>query len=105
MFGKNDDTEKSRRQNRHNPATTNIRIYPLESVMGLQKALENGIEEEKLPHKRPRLGQYRRPNGQIVPVNLILRLRNSLAAMAARLAYGIQSVFARKKQFRRTSAR
>jgi hypothetical protein len=106
MFGKNDDTEKSRGQNRRNTGTSDTRIYSLESIMGLQKVLENGIkEEERVTRKHPLQGQCQRPNGQIVPVNLAQRIRNSLAAMVGRLRYSIQLVFTRKRQFRRTSAR
>jgi hypothetical protein len=108
MFGKKGDTEKSPISSRCDPGKADARVYSLESIMRVQKALENGIEEEeeeRVPDTRPMLPEHGCRNGQIMSVDLMRRLRNLPAAIASWLSYSMQFIVTRKRQFRRTSAR
>src|SRR5215831_7402264 len=82
-----------------------VRTYPLETIMALQKALENGITAEgTLLSPTTRVAEPERAIASDAQSGVITQIRKSLTAMRRGLGRALQLAAGSKKQSKRTSA-
>lgn len=104
MFGKsNGGAKKSLPTSKRSLEETDIK-YPLERIMGLQKALENGIEQDEAIRRRRDLKPCN-ANTQTIFTNLMRRAEQLLTDLTHLLGYRLRLNRVRRRQYKRTSAR
>jgi len=97
---------KPNRQYQRDPKQNDVRTYPLETIMALQKALEGGITpEETSPRPNARGAEPGRAIASDAQSALITRIRKSLAQLGCGLGRVLRSAVGSKEQSKQTSAR